>query len=162
QLREVTVRTEDVLLNITGASIGRVCLAPSEMAGARVNQHVCIIRVVGGVLPKFLARYLASPDVQAMIWSEEYGVTRQALTKGQILAFEIPVPPMAEQERIVSAIDRLQARSASARERLGRMPNTLRLFRQTVFAAACSGRLTADWRTVRTPEPTRDVLDRLR
>jgi type I restriction enzyme S subunit len=50
QLKEVTVRPGDVLLNITGASIGRVCQAPESMANARVNQHVCIIRLNDGVL----------------------------------------------------------------------------------------------------------------
>src|SRR6185312_10312072 len=42
QLDGVTVRAQDVLLNITGASIGRVSLAPERMTGARVNQHVAI------------------------------------------------------------------------------------------------------------------------
>ena len=63
QLDGVTVQEDDVLLNITGASIGRVCVAPAQMAGARVNQHVCIIRPVG-VKAAFLAKYLASPQVQ--------------------------------------------------------------------------------------------------
>ena len=44
QLSNVIVEPDDVLLNITGASIGRVTTAPSAMAGARVNQHVTIIR----------------------------------------------------------------------------------------------------------------------
>jgi type I restriction enzyme S subunit len=47
-LENVEVRSGDILLNITGASIGRVTIAPSDMDGARVNQHVCIIRPVDG------------------------------------------------------------------------------------------------------------------
>src|SRR5262245_52641837 len=46
ELAGATVRHGDVLLNITGASIGRVTVAPAHMDGARVNQHVCIIRPV--------------------------------------------------------------------------------------------------------------------
>jgi type I restriction enzyme S subunit len=61
--------------------------------------------------------------------------------------YEVAIPPIAEQRRIVAAIERLLEKVASARERLERVPLTLKRFRQAVLAAACSGRLTADWRT---------------
>jgi type I restriction enzyme S subunit len=44
QLKYVTVQEDDVLFNVDGASIGRIATAPKDMAGARVNQHVCILR----------------------------------------------------------------------------------------------------------------------
>jgi type I restriction enzyme, S subunit len=106
-LSNVTVQTSDVLLNITGASIGRVTTAPPEMEGARVNQHVTIIRPTPELLPAFLSLYLASPAVQRMIDDVQVGATRQALTKGMIEQFEIPLPPIAEQKRIVAKIDEL-------------------------------------------------------
>ncbi len=87
------VEAGDVLLNITGASIGRVTQAPEELAGARVNQHVFIIRPGQHCNSVYLCRYLSCPQVQEMIWSEQYGVTRQALTKSQILDFDIPSRP---------------------------------------------------------------------
>lgn len=59
-LSSATVQTDDVLLNITGASIGRVTTAPDSMAGARVNQHVTIIRPLPDLVPAFLSLYLAS------------------------------------------------------------------------------------------------------
>jgi type I restriction enzyme, S subunit len=148
-LKEVTVRSGDVLLNITGASIGRVTQAPIEMEGARVNQHVCIIRLKDRLDANFLARYLASPAVQEMIWTEQYGVTRQALTKGQILDFRIPLPPLAEQQRIVAKLETLLTRVNACQQRLTQIPVVLKRFRQSVLAAACSGRLTADWRRAR-------------
>lgn len=101
-LESVTVRECDVLLNITGASIGRVCLAPARMDGARVNQHVAIIRARREAIePSFLALVLASPAVQARINSEEYGVTRQALTKAWISALDVQLPPTSEQKAII-------------------------------------------------------------
>lgn len=148
-LKEVTVRSGDVLLNITGASIGRVAQAPRGMDGARVNQHVCIIRTVAGFDATFLAHYLSSPSVQTMIWTEQYGVTRQALTKGQILDFDIPVPPPVEIERMNKKLDELLRSAASCQQRLNKIPLLLDRFRQSVLAAACSGRLTADWRDSR-------------
>jgi type I restriction enzyme S subunit len=67
-LKNAEVKAEDVLLNITGASIGRVTLAPQEAAGARVNQHVCIIRPNAALAPRFLNAYLSSPEMQDRIW----------------------------------------------------------------------------------------------
>lgn len=109
RLSNVTVQTADVLLNITGASIGRVTIAPNDMAGARVNQHVTIIRPTSELSPKFLTIYLASPSIQRMIDEVQVGATRQALTKAMIEQFEIPLPPLAEQKRIVAKVDELMA-----------------------------------------------------
>ncbi|WP_439358849.1 restriction endonuclease subunit S [Bradyrhizobium sp. DASA03007] len=120
-LQNVTVGEHDVLLNITGASIGRVCLAPSDMSGARVNQHVCIIRTVGEVLPAFVERFLAAPEMQRKILEENYGFTRQALTKEMIEKFLVPVPPVAEQRRIVAKLEVLTARLARAQTELDRL-----------------------------------------
>lgn len=109
QLASVTVKPADVLLNITGASIGRVTTAPPEMAGARVNQHVAIIRPTKELDAPFLAKYLASPAIQRMIDDVQVGATREALTKGMIEKFQIPLPPLAEQKRIVAKVDELMA-----------------------------------------------------
>jgi type I restriction enzyme S subunit len=146
QLKEATVRSGDVLLNITGASIGRVTQAPPHMDGARVNQHVCIIRPTPDIDGLYLSNYLASPSVQRMIWNEQYGVTRQALTKAQILDFDIPVPPRNEQLRMIGSIRRLIGLRNSASDHLSQVRAILKRFRQAVLAAACSGRLTEDWR----------------
>ncbi len=59
----------------------------------------------------------------------------------------VTLPPLAEQRRIVAAVEALLAAVSSARVRLERVPATLKRFRHSVLAAACSGRLTADWRT---------------
>lgn len=104
-LSHVEVQNNDVLLNITGASIGRVTTAPAEMQGARVNQHVCILRPTDKLLPRFLSYFFSSPDQQALIGSNQVGGTRQAITKGMLLAWDVPVPSVAEQERIVGLLD---------------------------------------------------------
>ena len=109
KLKNVIVRANDVLLNITGASIGRVATAPEEMEGARVNQHVCIIRPTAEVLPGFLELFLASPVVQELIEGIQVGATRQALTKAMIEQFDVPVPALVEQRRIVAKVEQLMA-----------------------------------------------------
>ena len=147
QLDNATVKAGDVLLNITGASIGRVTLAPDEFEGARVNQHVCIIRPNEALDARFLNAYLSSPALQSQIWNDNFGVTRQALTKQQILDFEVPVPPRSEQTRIANQFDTLLTRIQACNDRFDAIPALLKRFRQTVYIAATSGRLTDDWRT---------------
>lgn len=109
KLSSVTVQENDVLLNITGASIGRVTTAPHSMVGARVNQHVTIIRCKNELDPIYLSKFLASPLTQNLINKIQVGATRQALTKSMIEQFEIPLPPLAEQKRIVAKVDELMA-----------------------------------------------------
>lgn len=109
KLANVVVQESDVLLNITGASIGRVTTAPPEMNGARVNQHVAIIRTTKEIDAHYLSKFLASPLVQRFIDEIQVGATRQALTKSKIQNFDIPLPPLAEQKRIVAKVDELMA-----------------------------------------------------
>jgi type I restriction enzyme S subunit len=58
----------------------------------------------------------------------------------------VPLPPLAEQQRVVAKVEALLARVNAARQRLAKVPAILKRFRQSVLAAACSGHLTADWR----------------
>ncbi len=110
------VRPNDVHLNITGASIGRVCVAPATVCPANVNQHVSIIRPKETELhPSYLAAYLASPGFQEFIRESQAGATRQALTKEMLQEFAIPHVPMAEQERIASELTSAMATVETAR-----------------------------------------------
>lgn len=75
-----------------------------------------------------------------------HGTGMQHITKGKFDRININVPPLAEQNRIVAAVEQLLARVNALRERLDRVPGLLKAFRQAVLAAACSGRLTEGWR----------------
>ena len=152
QLSNAEVRRGDVLLNITGASIGRVTTAPDWSEGSRVNQHVCIIRPSECLDQTYLSAYLSSPAIQTFILDENYGVTRQALTKQQVLELEIPVPPLNEQRRIAAKLDTTLAAVDACRLRLDGVAAILKRFRQAVLAAATSGELTREWREERDRE----------
>ena len=106
QLKNVITEKDDVLLNITGASIGRTCVLPDYYVNARVNQHVAIIRTTNKIVSKFLSFYLSTPYMQNKINNENYGVTRQALTKSTIENFDIPLPSLPEQQQIVAEIEK--------------------------------------------------------
>ena len=96
KLDGVTVQENDVLLNITGDSVARVCLAEAKYLPARVNQHVAIIRPNPEKLDsRFLRYFLASPFQQdVMLGLAAVGATRNALTKVMIENFKVPCPPM--------------------------------------------------------------------
>lgn len=140
-LKNVEVRAGDVLLNITGASIGRVTVAPIALDGARVNQHVCIIRPDPRLDSSFLRWYLASPSQQRLINGIESGATRQALTKEKILGFEIPLPTLERQHEIVAEIEKQFSRIDEAVANLKRVKANLKRYKAAILKAAVEGRL---------------------
>lgn len=100
------VYEDDVLLNITGASIGRCHYWPKDFGRANVNQHVCIIRPNRSlVLTKFLHAILIANYGQTLIDSYQSGANREGLNFFQIRNFDLPVPPLAEQAEIVAHIE---------------------------------------------------------
>lgn len=104
-LQVVTVKGNDVLLNITGASVARVCRAPKTVIPARVNQHVCIIRPTPDVTPEYLERALLAPAMKAkLLGIAGSGATREAITKQQILALDVPIPPLDLQQTFVARV----------------------------------------------------------
>lgn len=107
KLSSVEVYENDVLLNITGDSVARCCLVPKEALPARVNQHVAIIRADNRILnPRFLMYYMISPEMQAIMLGLAVGkgASRNALTKGLIEDFDIPLPDIATQNKIVELL----------------------------------------------------------
>ncbi|WP_165905391.1 restriction endonuclease subunit S [Rhodovulum euryhalinum] len=109
QLSNVEVQPNDVLLNITGDSVARVCQVDPVVLPARVNQHVAIIRPQPEVIdPRFLRYFMVSPEMQAhMLGLAASGATRNALTKGMIEKFEIPAVPLPEQRAIAATLGAL-------------------------------------------------------
>lgn len=105
----------DVLLNITGASIGRVCVVPAEICPANVNQHVCIIRCKETLMPDYVAAVLASAKYQNFINETQAGGTRQALTKQMVENFEIPLLPLSQQRQLTESIKAQRVELATAR-----------------------------------------------
>jgi type I restriction enzyme, S subunit len=91
------------------------------------------------------------------------GVGQARVPKEFILNTELPLPPLAEQQRIVAKIEALQERSRRAREALSEVGPLLEQFRQSVLATAFRGDLTADWRATHPDvEPASELLQRIR
>lgn len=100
-----TVLPGDVLLNITGASIGRACRVPDDICPANVNQHVSIIRPDESLQSEFVMYWLTSPGMQSYINANQAGATRQALTKSQIEDFMIPFADKTMQLAVVEYLN---------------------------------------------------------
>jgi len=131
QLDNVIVEKDDVLLNITGDSVCRVCQVPDRFVPARVNQHVAIIRPTADVLdPRFLRYFLATPRMQAhMRGLASAGATRPALTKGMIEAFTVPAPALQVQHAIAALLGAIDDKIELNR----RMNETLEAMARAIF-----------------------------
>jgi type I restriction enzyme S subunit len=108
QMNGTVVIANDILLNITGGSMGRCALVPNDFEEGNVSQHVCIIRplLLNNV---FLHKLVLSPYFQNLIFSSTSGAGREGLPKYNLEQFIIPLPPLHEQEQIVAKLEELMA-----------------------------------------------------
>ena len=107
KLKGVEIEKGDVLLNITGDSVARVCMVPDSVLPARVNQHVAIIRGDRAkVFNEYILYYLQYKKPYLLSLSQG-GATRNALTKGMIEELIIPLPEITKQEAIVEILKSL-------------------------------------------------------
>ena len=98
------IKNGDVLLNITGASIGRCCVASNEVVGGNVNQHVCIVRPKQEILSYYLCCLLLSDKGQKQIDSFQAGGNRQGLNFEQIKSFHFFLPRLPEQKKVAQLL----------------------------------------------------------
>ena len=127
------LKEDDVLLNITGASIGRTAIATKEIEGGNVNQHVCIIRANSKVSPKFLCNYIQTKKIQNYIQSLQTGGSREGLNFEQIRSFPISLPNMAEQNKIAQLLDKLNERIATQNKIIDKLQSLIKGINQRVF-----------------------------
>lgn len=99
-----TVLPKDILLNITGGSIGRCALIPDDFSKGSINQHILIIRVVDPKTRFYVHKCLCSPYYQKIIMGNVIG-DKDGFSAGRCKNTMIPLPPIKEQERIVNKIN---------------------------------------------------------
>ena len=170
-LNNVTIESKDVLLNITGDSVARVCQVPDKWIPARVNQHVAIIRTNQDILcPEFLLySLLTKGNKNTLLTLASAGATRNALTKTMIEDFEITIPPLPEQiaiASILSAIDDKIENNLGMNKTLEEMAMTLYKqwfvdfgpFRDGEFVDSELGKIPKGWEIIE----FRDILNLIR
>lgn len=123
KLNNVTVEENDILFNITGASVCRCCIVENKYLPARVNQHVSIIRTNEKALPKFVQQLLISSKFKTeLLELADNSSTREAITKQQLEDFKIPLPPLSEQQKIVSEIEKIEKKIATLETEIAAIP----------------------------------------
>ncbi len=148
----------DVLLNITGASIGRSTSIPESFQQANVNQHVCIIRMYHGILPKYLSFFLNSTFGQAQIFLAQGGVTRQGLNYSQVRSISFPFPSTPEQQKLIEEIERYFSIADEVESTIKQSLTQSERLRQSILKKAFEGKLVPQNPN---DEPAEKLLERI-
>lgn len=142
--RRTRVSAHDVLLTIVGA-LGRTAVVPENCGKFTLQRSVAVLAAPGLNTRTF--RYsLESYDFQKQILDNAKGTAQKGIYLKKLRELTVPIPPLAEQKVIADKLDTLLAQVANTKARLKRIPQILKRFRQSVLAAAVSGRLTEEWR----------------
>ena len=94
----------------------------------------------------YVAYFLKSPEYWQQILEASAGIALANVNAKKITELGVPLPPLHEQRRIVAKLDTLFSHTRKAREELDRIPDLIKRYKQAVLSAACSGKLTEDWR----------------
>lgn len=136
KLKNVTLEKNDVLLNITGASVARCTIVPENLLPARVNQHVSILRPKNSILNSvFLLHLLISPNSKLKLLgvSSQGGATREAITKEQLENFEIIFPSIELQNQFAEKINLIEQQKKLAKQELKESEDLFNCLLQKAF-----------------------------
>jgi type I restriction enzyme S subunit len=140
-MKNSAVKLGDVLLNITGGSIGRSCLFDLDISDINVNQHVCIIRSKNSELSEFLALVFQSGVVSKQVAFSQTGAGREGLNFVEIGMFGIPLPPISECMEITSYCQEKAGRINSILEETRKSMELLVERRSALISAAVTGKI---------------------
>lgn len=142
QMSNSRIKEDDVLLNITGASIGRCFYVPTGFGKGNVNQHVCIIRPIQDLLTtKFLHLIIISGYGQALIDACQTGANREGLNFQQIKSFNLPIPDITEQKQIVDFIETHTARLEASISKIEKEIDLLQEYRTVLISEVVTGKI---------------------
>ncbi len=154
-LRNVIVQENDVLLNITGDSVARVCKVPEDVIPARVNQHVAIIRPDKSKLDNDFLLYYLQAIKEHLLVIAEIGATRNALTKGMIETLDFVIPDLPEQQAIAEVLSGLDDKI----DLLHRQNKTLEALAETLFRQWFVEEAEESWEEVDLEFVTKRITD---
>ena len=131
--KNTELQIDDVLLNITGASIGRCAVVNKQIAGGNVNQHVCIIRTKDNLVSPFLCNFLLSNYGQKQIDSFQAGGNRQGLNFEQIKSIKIGIPCLKEQSKIAKTLQLLDERIATQNKIIEKLESLIKGLNNSLY-----------------------------
>lgn len=147
--KRTLIQKGDILITITGANVGKCAHVAEELPEAYVSQSVALVRLIDSNLAKFIQLQLITPtetDFKTALEASAYGMGRPVLNLDNVRDVTVKLAPLTEQTRIAQKIDELLAQVDTLKARIDAIPALLKRFRQSVLAAAVSGRLTEEWR----------------
>jgi type I restriction enzyme, S subunit len=139
------VNAGDVLVSLTRPNLNAVALVGCEYDGQIASTGFEVLKPTL-VEAKYLFSIVRSRDFVDAITGKVQGALYPAAKAADVRGFQIPLPSLAEQKQIAAKLDELLAQVDSIKTRLDAIPAILKRFRQSVLAAAVSGRLTEEWR----------------
>lgn len=104
KLSRSKVKSGDVLINLVGASIGRACVAPDKLGEANVNQAVAVVSTTERLNPAYLLAFMLGDQAQQYIRNAQVDMARANINLEDVRRLQIPLPPLAEQQRIVELL----------------------------------------------------------
>ena len=141
--RRTRVSSGDILLTIVGV-IGRTAVVPQGSPQFTLQRSVAVLKPKSSD-PRYLSYALEAPALQKYLQDNAKGTAQKGIYLKALAGVEIPIAPEAEQKRIADKLDTVLTRVDAVNTRLARVAPLLKRFRQSVLAAATSGRLTEDW-----------------
>ena len=135
------VQPDDILLNITGASLGRTCVVPEDCVRANVNQHVCIVRIRDHAYVPYVAMLLKSSYAKSQYDYSQNGAAREGLSFTQISKVAVPLPPLKEQIAIIEYIRDETVRLNTLVTEVQRAIGLLQERRSALTSAAVTGKI---------------------
>lgn len=128
------LKPNDVLLNITGASIGRCHYLPSDFKEGNVNQHVCIIRPKQSVINSAFLAYLLNSELgQRQIMSLQAGGNREGINFQQIREISFAIPTLPEQQKIVNVLQSIDTKIIAANQKFNSVEQTKKALMQDLL-----------------------------
>ncbi|GGF05968.1 restriction endonuclease subunit S [Flavobacterium limi] len=133
QMKNSIVNPNDILLNITGASLGRSCVVPNDFKIGNVNQHVCIIRLNKQSNPRFIQPIFSSSKGQTIFNSLQTGSGREGLNFESIKGIKLSIPIPDEQYKIASFLSLIDERISTQNKIIEQLETLIQNFRNQIF-----------------------------
>lgn len=140
-LKSSQLKAGDILINITGASIGRTCMVPVELGAANINQHIAFLRIKYWFNAFYISLFLKSVFAKNYIKIEQNGASKEAFNLGQIANVPLVLPPLSEQKAIAHYLDTKTAQIDQIIQTINTQIEKLKELRKTLINDVVTGKI---------------------